>query len=446
MPNSRITRIVAEEAVLAVEKKLKAGFRPKGMSGKGIGSMSASAKELGIPASTMQSRIRRAESEFGLMVNWGVYKPSPIKVKEPEEEVIEVSEKQRLNDTIADQQAEIRDLSRRINHQDDIERMAMGLKDYPLNIPTWTHKPKTYGKGRFMEAPVLFTSDFQFGEVVDLDDMEGINEYNVEIAVRRYNTLIDKTVDLCFNHTANPEFPGIIYLRGGDAISGGIHDELAETDEYTPPEAVVALARHEIAGIEHLADRFDRVHVISVPGNHDRTTMKKRHKKMVAGSYELMVQAMMQIHFEAKNDSRVSFHTPRSGDAYFPVWGWQFLLTHGDRIGTGGGTGYIGPIATITRGFAKIKQQHSALGKMLHFILTGHFHTSCEPPGGFGNGSLVGPSEYARDLRAVLEAPNQWLLMVHPEQGVTQRRKIYVEPPKFDMDAATTWTAVPGRA
>jgi hypothetical protein len=426
-----------DKRIKAVEKWLKKGFPPLAIVPGSTTAYMKAAKGLGLSTNAIKKWFNQEAKDGSPTPDHSLFIPD-------EAEVPDAVEAQRDTDTIRQLQTELRDLRRRLNHQEDVERMAMGLKDYPLDIPAWTYK-QAGGAGKHREAPILFTSDFQFGEVVDLDEMEGINEYNVEIAERRYDTLINKTVDLCFHHTANPDFPGLIYLRGGDAISGGIHDELAQTDEYSPPEAVVALARKEISGIEHCADKFGRVHVISVPGNHDRITKKKQHKRMAATSYELMVQAMIQIYFEAKADSRVTFHSPKSGDAYFPVWGWQFLLTHGDRIGTGGGTGYIGPIATITRGFAKIKRQHAGLGKILHFILTGHYHTSCEPPGGFGNGSLVGYGEYARDLRADPEPPCQWLLMVHPEQGVTQRRKIFVEPPRQDMDGNTVWTAIPAR-
>jgi len=440
MPTPTYRRDDAEIVVAAVNEALKKGYRPAGISGHGLGAKSAAADGMGRPRQTFCSQLDKAKDLYGLEPDWSLYTP-PDNSTDIENAA---PEKQRHIDRISELEGQLRDAHRRINHQDDIERHAMGLKDYPLDIPKWTLK-KTKKKSGMMEAPILFTSDFQFGEVVDLDEMEGLNAYNVEIAVKRYKTLIDKTVSLCFEHTANPNFPGIIYLRGGDAISGAIHEELSETDEYRPPEAVVALARHEISGIEHLADRFGRVHVISVPGNHDRTTLKKRHKKVLAGSYELMLQAIIQVHFEARKDNRITFHTPKSGDAYFPVWGWQFLLTHGDRIGTGGGQGFIGPIATITRGFLKMRQQHAGFGKHLDFILTGHFHTSCEPPGGFGNGSLIGYNEFARDLRAFPEPPCQWLLMVHPEQGITQRRKIFVEQPKYDMGISTTWTAVPSR-
>ena len=362
----------------------------------------------------------------------------------PEQDAkVTLSERQRMTDRIAQLQSDLKAALKKVNANEDIERQAMGFKDYPFDIPKWTLAPLK--KDQHQEVPVLFTSDFQFGEVIDLDEMDGLNEYDVEIACARYESLIQKTVDLCFNFTARPNFPGLIYMRGGDAISGSIHDELAETDELTPPQAVVALAQVEIAGIEMLAEHFGRVHVISIPGNHDRSTKgKPRAKKYVANSYENMLSAMLQMWFDAKKDRRVTFFTPKSGDAYFPIWDWKCLLTHGDRMGTGGGMGFMGPIAPIVRGHQKIRQTYQQQNQRLDFIFNGHYHTACEVPGGLANGTLAGYNEYARKIRAMPDSPSQWLFAMHPEWGMTWRRKIYVESPAPITDAP--WTAVPGKA
>lgn len=391
--------------------------------------------ELRETAERAQSGNIRWKCDQGRACNYRTTRPE-------ENQDLSKTERQRFLDAITGLKKELKTANQSINKNEDIERLAMGFKKHPLIVPKWTLTP--IKETHYQEVPVLFTSDFQFGEVIDLDEMDGLNEYSVDIACGRYETLIQKTVDLCFNFTANPNFPGIIYMRGGDAISGAIHEELAETDELTPPQSVVALAQVEIAGIEMLAEHFGRVHVISIPGNHDRSTKgKPRAKKYVANSYENMLSAMLQMWFEAKKDKRLSFFTPKSGDAYFPIWGWKCLLTHGDRMGTGGGQGFGGPIFPIARGHAKIRQTYQQQNQQLDFIFNGHYHTPCEVTGGLANGTLAGYNEFARKIRAVPEAPSQWLFAMHPEWGMTWRRKIYVESPGPVTDSA--WTAVPSR-
>ncbi len=433
LPDKEIKR-----RVRAYEKYLKKGATPTNKPNPNKqAATSLAATELNLSRVQLAAAIKEA-ARRGFPANHDLYTVA----KGSEQDVdLPLPEKQRMSDKISELEERLRSTTRLLNHQEDVERIAMGLKDYPLEPPKWTHVLGQGSKKR--EVPTLFTSDFQFGEVVDLEEMDGINEYDVSIACKRYDRLLKSSVDLCLTHTANPNFPGFLYLRGGDAISGAIHPELMETDELTPPEAVVQLAQYEIAGIELLAEKFGRVHVVSIPGNHGRITLKPRHKKYSALNWESMITAMIELWFQAKRDDRVTFYTPKSGDAYFPIWGMRFLMTHGDRIGTRGGQGFIGPIATISRGFAKIRRQYQQWNKQLDVILTGHYHTSCMPPGGMGNGSLIGYNEFARDFRCDPEPPCQWLFMVHPEWGITQRREIYVDKPRIMTPGSDMWTAVP---
>jgi len=240
----------------------------------------------------------------------------------------------------------------------------------------------------------------------------------------RYQALIERTIDLSDNHVGSAEFPGIIYLRGGDAISGGIHQELAETDDLSSAPAVKWLMRHEREGIKRLKDRFGRVDVYSIPGNHGRTTFKPRSKGYVDHNYETMLSWWLESLFE--DDPQVRFITPKSGDAYFDALGWKVLLSHGDRTGSRGGQGFLGAGATILRGHRKLYDNFTRTGKQEDFILTGHLHTSLKLPLGFANGSLAGYSEYARDLRADPDSAKQWLLYFHEKRGVSAHYEIQV--------------------
>jgi hypothetical protein len=52
-------------------------------------------------------------------------------------------------------------------------------------------------------------------------------------------------------------------------------------------------------------------------------------------------------------------------------------------------------------------------------VLTGHLHTSLKLELGYGNGSLCGYGEYARDLRCTPAAAAQWLFFMHRETMVS---------------------------
>ncbi|MGI4940636.1 MAG: hypothetical protein ACRYHQ_08765 [Janthinobacterium lividum] len=275
--------------------------------------------------------------------------------------------------------------------------------------------------------PMLFTSDFQVGEVIRPDEIDGMNSYDQHIFRARYEAMIEKTIRLASENTGATAFPHAIYLRGGDAISGEIHEELAQTNDLSSIPAVRAVLQAEREGIKRLVDKFGKVRVVSIPGNHGRTTFKSHAKGYTERSYETLLAWWLQSSFE--DNSKVSFFTPASGDAMFKVFNWNILLSHGDRMGSRGGAGFVGPSATIARGHRKLYDNWASTGRPADLILTGHLHTSLKLERGYANGSLAGYSEYARDLRATPDAAKQWLLMLHEREMVSHQFELKLSPP-----------------
>lgn len=337
---------------------------------------------------------------------------------------LDARERQRLQDKIADLEAKLKKAHREGNAEEDFRKAVFALASQPVTPPRWTVDVKSASGSP--GVPILFASDFQWGEVIRAEELDGINAFNLAIAQRRYKLLIERTIDLCKSHMVRPNYPGIIYLRGGDMISGEIHQELRETNEAQSIAAVLDLTAHETAGIKALAEAFGKVWVVSVPGNHGRTTIKPFAKQYVETNYDYLSACMLEREF--KGDDRIQFHTPLSGDAIFTVFGFRFLMTHGDRIGSSGGQGFIGPAATIARGMKKLADYYAGLGQPIDHQLVGHFHTRLELEYGFSNGSLPGYGEYPKMHRMKVQPPEQWLLFVHPKHGITCRWPVQLEP------------------
>src|SRR6185503_9593274 len=158
------------------------------------------------------------------------------------------------------------------------------------------------------------------------------------------------------------------------------------------------------------------------PGNHGRLTAKPETKSHVADNLDTL--AVWFVEAAIRADKGVQVLYGNSIDCLFDVYGRPILLTHGDRMGSKGGQGFIGPVATIVRGHLKLRADYATRGVILHKILSGHFHTTCELPTGYGNGSLGGWSTFARDLRAEKEPASQNFIVVHSEQGVVDFQKI----------------------
>lgn len=190
----------------------------------------------------------------------------------------------------------------------------------------------------------------------------------------------------------------------------------------------MAVVEEESAGIEALRDAYGRVHVASVPGNHGRTTIKPTQKLYADTNYDTMIAKMLADRF--RGDERVTFQTSVSGDVVIPILGWQIMLTHGDRIGSRGGQGFIGPVATIVRGLKKVRDQQAEMGRPVDVIVHGHFHTTANPGRDLSNGSMIGYNEYAHGLRARPEVPQQWLFLIHERWGLRERCPVQLEDPK----------------
>lgn len=314
------------------------------------------------------------------------------------------------------------------NEVNKLKKILNYVTNTEFKPPNWLASPVT-PSGKMI--PVLFTSDFQWGEVVKENEINGINKFNKEIAKERYELLIEKAILL---GGEKPE--GLVLLRGGDSISGDIHEELLRTNDMTSIESVTNLAEIEVAGINRLKKHFKRILVISVPGNHGRTTVKPMSKGYVSHNYDTLVTHLIQANLKGSKD--VSFFTPDSGDAYFSIFNQRFLLTHGDRIGSRGGQGFIGPAATVLKGAHKVRQQFSQVGKPVDWLLLGHFHTPMLMPHVIVNGSLVGFSEYAQTLRVEPSPAQQTLFHVHSDYGLVNYQPIYLNveetKPRFNYE------------
>ena len=306
-----------------------------------------------------------------------------------------------------------------------IREHIFNLAEIPPNDkPNWLVKTTS---GNREHTPVLVTGDFQWGEVINKENLDNINEYNIQIAERRYKKVIEGTIDISFEHLAKNTYPGIIYLRLGDSISGDIHEELRETNEASSIPATRSLVSAETWGLKQLAEHFKKVHVISVPGNHSRVG-KKPPTKRIEDNYDVLSAWWLESIF--KDDKRFTWQTPNSADAIFPIYGVNYLATHGDNIGSRGGQGFVGPAATILRGMKKVLDEYSRRDVYIEKIFLGHFHTAFDLGYGWSNGSLAGYSEFARANRMTPELPTQWLIFFHKKYGSTSQWKLLPEAPK----------------
>jgi hypothetical protein len=301
-----------------------------------------------------------------------------------------------------------------------------GLRGQSWQVPNWLlAQPGPGDRGRSVVGCLI--SDIHMGEVIEPDEILGVNRFDPNVCRSRLKRYFDAACTIGRRWSSDTACEGALLVLGGDMVSGSIHDELAATNALTSPEQVVAVVEAIAGGIRMLAEAYGRVHVVSVPGNHGRTTPKPTAKLYARLSYDIMVAAMLQERF--RFDERLTFQHGDSKDQIVPIFGRTVFVTHGDKIGTKGGMGFAGPMLPIVRGTKKVEAQQARFGRRPDLILHGHYHTTGNAGAVLSNGSVPGYGEYADDLRAEPEPPQQWLFLLHSKWGLRERAPIQLEPP-----------------
>jgi len=309
-----------------------------------------------------------------------------------------------------------------------IKKKIIKLRDGKTTTPNWLIKSKE--KKKFAGVPTLFASDWHWGEIVDPNQINGVNEYNLTIAQNRAKSMVEKAIDLLQNYVANANYPGIVFVLGGDMVSGDIHEELMATNEKEIMPTVLDLFGVLCWCIDTLANEFGQVFVPCVSGNHGRNTHKIRAKGRNFTSFDWLLYQFLSKRFE--NDSRITFHIPDGPDAYYSIFGHKYLLTHGDQFR--GGDGVIGALGPIVRGDHRKRSRNSQIDMGYDTMLLGHWHQLIQLERLIVNGSLKGYDEYAYSNNFGFEPPRQAMWITHPEHGITFSIPIYVDKQKKKIE------------
>lgn len=320
-----------------------------------------------------------------------------------------------------------------------IRETILGLTAQPPAPAPWVT-----GKGGHSGTrgcPMTIWSDFHYGEYVDKDQTNGINEFSPAIAKRRIQRLVNTTIDLCYNHMgrAKQEYPGAVICLGGDMVGGDIHEELLATNLKTSHQAVNDLTDMLAAAIEEMASKFGKVYVPGVVGNHGRSTKKMLMKNRVFTNYDWSIYTNLERHF--RKEKHIVISPSNTADSLFSVFGHRYLLTHGDSLGVKGGDGIIGALGPIMRGSMKVHNSNAEMGRDFDTLVIGHWHQYITLPGLIVNNALKGYDEYAYlSLRAKPSRPSQALWFSHPEHGITAHWQVYLEG-KAKADRQSEWVS-----
>ena len=289
-----------------------------------------------------------------------------------------------------------------------------GLKSKPA-------KPGRLTKSVKGAATVIVAlSDWHVEERVDSATVNGLNQFDLDVADKRIAELSERFAVLLDHQRQLVKVPRVVVWLGGDFISGHIHPDTAELAQL-PPLAAIRWAGERLRGfIDMVADMTDEVIVATNSGNHGRSTEKLRVGTELDHSFEQHLYLTLSAQETRKN---VRWQV---GEGYLNVVdldGFRVRFHHGHAVSYGGGVGGITvPTNKAIAAWDKIDRAD--------LTVFGHWHQFSWLRAGryVSNGSLIGHSAYATKIKASYEPPCQAFVVVdHKRREVTDAKPIFCD-------------------
>lgn len=277
----------------------------------------------------------------------------------------------------------------------------------PAEHPAWAYDRERSQDAHHRQAVLL--SDWHGGEVVKLAETGGLNEFNFTILEERV-AKIERAL-LAFKRV-RPALTGLDLWCLGDMVSGNIHDEIAQTNEFPIAEQSVRVGQLIAGLIARLAPHYPDLWVGGVPGNHGRT-QKPHASKRVFDSWDWVTYHIARA--QTSEIENVHWEIPDAGMIVREIAGRKVLLFHGDGIKSSmPGV----PWGGVMRRTNELTKQYASMGINLDGFALGHFHQlNVVQSRIFMNGSAVGTNEYGVKNFGGGEPPRQLLLTWDEKRG-----------------------------
>jgi hypothetical protein len=289
------------------------------------------------------------------------------------------------------------------------EKQSAALNVLQSQLDTHRIEP-SQGQGTSEGTVVVVASDWHVEENVGAE-VGGLNVFNSEIAGQRADRFFQASLRLIRLLQQDIRIETTILALLGDFISGNIHDELMDTNEFAPTHAILTAQNFIISGIEFWLNHSTLKLVIPChSGNHARTTKTTRFSAENGYSLEYLMYLHLAAYF--RNEPRVQFVIPEGYHSYVDVYGYTIRFHHGHAVKYGGGVGGL-----FVPAYKKISQWQK--GRSASLDCFGHFHQMKDGGNFLCNGSLIGYNAYALSIGADFEPPRQTLFLIDKRRGRT---------------------------
>lgn len=341
------------------------------------------------------------------------------------------------NDRIQELESEVEHLTQernwaRARNKEDakargvISAMTSVLKEelQPLTPPP-PHAKKSSGRAVSVEHCVMHLSDMHADQTVLPEECGGLENYNFRVACCRAERLVDSIIDWTQTTIGgNFKFPDLWVLSLGDHSSGEIHKAMERSYYRNQFKNCLAIGKLQYLMLRDLSQYFERVHVVCVPGNHGRRSIKKDYHG-AHDNWDYLIAKVAQQYAAAHTN--IDWLIPDAYSLNLEICGVGFHVSHGDDIRGWAGLPYYG-LQRRQRNLVALDYLNA--GPRVRYICTGHFHR----PAVIGdmdteiivNGAWPATDSFAYNGLAGFSMPQQWFHGVNAKHGITWRMPIFL--------------------
>lgn len=280
-------------------------------------------------------------------------------------------------------------------------------------------------KGNMIEEHVVMhLSDGHHDQIVTREESGGLEEYNFPISCRRAENYVDTLIDWT-QETLSPRFNFrcLTVLAYGDHTSGEIHGHVSRSYFRNQFKNSFAIGQLHALMYRDLAQHFEQINVVYLPGNHGRRSIKKDHHG-AHDNWDYLVAEIARLHLQ--DIPNINFLIPNAFSVNIEINGVGFNLSHGDDVKGNGGIPFYGMVRR-QKGLIAL---NSMTGNRTRYFCMGHHHVQGALADIDGelvlNGAWPGTDAYAYNSFTGFREPSQLIHGVNPKHGITWRMNVHL--------------------
>lgn len=305
-----------------------------------------------------------------------------------------------------------------------LERENAALLSVRGRTPQITVISPKVPSGTSEAVAVMVASDWHVEENVDEDVVSGKNTYGLKIADARITRFFQGSLRLFDILAKESSIKTIVLALLGDFITNTIHEDLQESNNLLPSEAIYWAESRIASGIKFILDNSPKdveLLIVCHSGNHGRMTKKQRGTTEAGNSLEHFMYHHLRDVFAG--EKRVKFQIAEGYHTFVKLFNGAYTIRfhHGHAIKYGGGVGGI--TIPVNKAIAQWN-----IANNVDLDVFGHFHQAIDAGKFVANGSLIGYNDFAVRIKAAYEPPQQMFFTVAKRWNAkTMTTPIFVE-------------------